>query len=705
MATKNEKLLLQALREYETALAGSQDQRDEAREDLSIFDGEGIWDPQLRNSRINDPKGARPCFVISDLGPRVRQITNDVKENKPGIKIRPVDSGADVDTAEVFNGIIRDIEQNSMADIAYEQANWYQTITGLGYFRVILAKNRVDGTPELQIAAIPNPESVLFDAGSLCPIGSEARYVFITEDVPKAEFDESYPDIEAVGWPIGDISTMRLDGWVSESHIRVAEWMRLEDQSTNMIICDDDEEFPEDAYWAMEDRKPVKATRKIVKTVCMWRKMIGNKILKEVELPITYVPVLRVPGDNYIKDGKLVFKGLVRDSRDPVRMVSYMFSSYVESVQVQSKTPYIAAAGQTDTFEQDWSNANIENAAVLHYNPIEDGSGNPLPAPQRQPPPMASQGIITGLTLAQQALKDTSGMGAASLGQKGNEVSGRAIMARQREGDVGSYQYPDNLAKAMRLCGRILLQWIPKVYSNYTVARIIGEDGESDIAHLNPNQPVAKKTVEVTSPTGQIKLRKIYNLGVGRYDVVATVGPSYSTKRVEAAEMMQGLFQQSPEMIQVLGDIYLGNTDIPGAQQMARRLKAMLPPQVQQVDLEEGQEDIPPVLMAQLQQLQAKVQEGQQIVQALASEKEMLEQQLKEKEGEIQAKVHATNTGLRETEIKAMTDVEVATINAESREKIAGLQEQVGHMQAMLKLLMDGINSTAAASAGPKTEA
>jgi predicted nuclease with TOPRIM domain len=138
---------------------------------------------------------------------------------------------------------------------------------------------------------------------------------------------------------------------------------------------------------------------------------------------------------------------------------------------------------------------------------------------------------------------------------------------------------------------------------------------------------------------------------------------------------------------------------------MARRLKAMLPPQVQQVDLEEGQEDIPPVLMAQLQQLQAKVQEGQQIVQALASEKEMLEQQLKEKEGEIQAKVHATNTGLRETEIKAMTDVEVATINAESREKIAGLQEQVGHMQAMLKLLMDGINSTAAASAGPKTEA
>lgn len=697
---KDENLLKLAREQYKSSTDASTDQRNEAAEDMDIYEGEGIWDSTLRNSRLNDPKGARPCLTISDLPPRVRQVTNEVRQNKPGIKIRPVDSDADIDTAEIFNGIFRHIEQQSMSDIAYETANFYQTVTGLGYFRLVEGYEPENLQRELFIRPIHNPDSVRLDPASLCPVASDAQYGFVVEDVPRKEFAREYGDRQAItGWDEGGEGT-NLEDWITEDFVRVAEWMNIEEVSKNYLMTQEGE-LGETEYFDQpkELQKPIMGTRMDRKRFCVWRKIIGNRVLKKVILPITYVPIIRVPGEMFIKNGKVVYKGVVRDSRDAVRMTSYMFSSYVESVGAQSKTPYVAAAGQTDGFEEDWANSNIENAPVLHYNPVSIDGTTALPAPRREPPPMASQGIIQGLVLSQQAMKDVTGMGAASLGQKGNETSGKAILARQREGDVGTFHYPDNLAKAIRHLGRIGLQWIPKVYSERKVARIIGEDGETQTAHLNSQQPMSMQKVPYVGPQGDPKVRKIYNLGVGCYDVVTTVGPSYATKRVEAAEMMTQLFQGAPEMIGLLGDIFLGNQDIPGAQRMAKRLKAMLPPAAAAADQEgEDAPEIPPVVQAKMQELQAKLQEGAQLVEALHAETERLTAELANKNGEIQAKNNATEAGIAEQKIKSLADIHTAEINAESREKIAGLQAQVSHMQQTMQLFMDAINSAGAGS-------
>lgn len=693
-------LLNLAREQFSGATDASSDARSEADEDIDIYEGEGIWDSALRNSRLNDPKGARPCLTVSDLPPRVRQVTNEVRQNKPAIKIRPVDDNADIDTAEVFNGLFRHIEQQSMSDIAYETANFYQTVSGVGYFRLVEELSREEQQRELYIRPIPNPNNVRIDEAAMCPVASDARFAFITEDVPRKEFEREYGKRkEIVGWNEGSDDDDMSD-WITEDYVKIAEWLHLEEDTKNYLQTEDGE-MGETEYFEQpqEARKTVMGTRLERKLVCVWRKIIGNRILKTVTLPISYIPVIRVPGEMFIKRGKVIYKGVVRDSRDAVRMTSYMFSSYIESVGAQSKTPYVAAAGQTEGFEEDWANSNIENAPVLHYNPVSIDGTTALPAPRREPPPMASQGIIQGLVLSQQAMKDVTGMGAASLGQKGNETSGKAIMARQREGDVGTYHYPDNLAKAIRHLGRIGLQWIPKVYAERKVARIIGEDGETQTVHLNSQQPAAMNQVPYTDNRGQLKIRKIYNLGVGCYDVVTTVGPSYATKRVEAAEMMTQLFQGAPELIQVLGDIFLGNQDIPGAQRMAKRLKAMLPPQAAAADQEgEDAPEIPPQVQAQLQQLTAKLQEGAQLIQEIQNEKDQLKAKLESKEGEIAAKNYATQAGIDEQKIKSLADIHRAEIDAESREKIAGLQAQVSQMQHTMQMFMDAVNSAGAAS-------
>lgn len=668
---KEDKLLLLAREQFAESEEAESVIREETREDIRIFDGQGIWPERLRMAREGDPKGARPCLNISDLGPRVHQVTNDFRQNRPAIKIRPVDDNADVETAKIFNGLARHVEQQSDADIAYETANFYQTVSGVGFFR--MTEEMYEGKNELLIKPIANPMSVYMDPFAMDPVGCDARYCFVTEEVPRTVFEREYPKVDLQGWEDG-----MDDGWIQDDSIRVAEWFNIEEKSANKIETEDGE-LSEDEYWDKAQEtgtKPAFRSAKVEKRrVCMWRKIVGNKVLKELELPICYIPVFRMAGETYITEGRRVFKGMVRDSRDAVRMVSYMFSTYVEATALQPKAPFVGVAGQFDGFEAQWAGANSSTDAYLEYNAV-DINGQSAPAPQRSQPPMASQGIMQGLALAQNALKDTSGLGAASLGQKGNETSGKAILARQREGDVSTFHIPDNAAKAIRQCGRVFVQWAPKVYNEPSVARIIGEDGAADQAYLDPDQKESVRKV----PMQDGSIRRIYNIGVGRYDVIAGVGPSYSTKRVEMAETMNQLFQSFPQSFQVLGDIFMETQDGPGTDRMAKRLKAMLPPQAAQAD-HDDETPIPPEVQAQMQQMQAKLQEGAQLVQQLAQENEQLQAQLKSKEGETQARIYAANEDTERTKISAVKDIQIAEMNNESREAIAGLQQQLSYMQ------------------------
>lgn len=668
----NEKKLLELAREqYAEAVEGLSRTREEFEEDLRIFDGEGIWPEQLRRAREGDPKGARPCLNISDLAPRVHQVTNDFRQNRPAMKIRPVDDEADPETAKIFNGLARHVEQSSDADIAYETANFYQTVGGEGWFRMV--EEYCDGSRELAIRPVFNTCSVKPDPFAYDPVGATMRYCFLDEDVPRAVFEREHPGVEAIGWDGDD-----QYGWVTEDTIRVCEWFHIETKSKNRIKTAQGE-VSEDEYWttAQEtgEKPQVMGTYEDKRTVVVWRKLVAGKVLKTVELPITWIPVFRMAGESYIKDGKPVMKGLVRDSRDSVRMVSYMFSTYVEATALQPKAPFVGAAGAFDGFEDQWAAANSDNAAYLEYNTV-DVNGNPAPPPQRSQPPLASQGIMQGLALAKDALKDTSGLGAASLGQKGNETSGKAILARQKEGDVSTFHLADNGAKAIKHCGRVFVQWAPKVYDESKVARIIGEDGSADKAYLDVDQPEAMRKI----PQSDGSIRKIYNLGVGKYDVVASVGPSYTTKRVEQAEMMNQLFQSFPESFQVLGDIFMENQDGPGTDRMAKRLKAMLPPPAAQAD-EDEEQAIPPQVQAQMQQLQAQLQEGKSIVEELMQENDQLKAKEQAKDAEIRAKIYAEDEATAREKIKAAAQIQVTEMNNETKELIAGLQHALSEAQ------------------------
>ena len=506
------------------------------------------WPERVLNARVNDPNGPRPVLTINKLPQHIRLVTNEQRQNRPSIKVLPVDDKADPETAEVLNGIIRHIEYASDADIAYDTAGELQVKIGEGYVRV-LTQYAENATPETQeqticIAPIRNSFSVYLDPDGLKrdPTGRYCKWGFITDEMSEDEFKREFPDAAALDWEQGtgeDYAPWLVDG----DRVRIAEYFYVEETGEG----------------------PTK--QKLVR----WCKLNGFEIMQKRDWAGKFIPIVRMVGNEDDVEGLLVTSGVIRNAKDAQRMYNYMASAEVEIVALAPKAPWVAPAGSFEGFEADWKDSNIKNFPYLEYQVIDGADGKPLPAPQRMPAPQPPAAIIVAKQAAADDLQSTMGQYNPSLGAEASEKSGKAIIARQRQADIGTFHYIDNQGKAIRQLGRIILDLIPKVMDTQRIVRILGEDGEPDTAMIDPSMPQA-----VISQQTERGVMEVFNPTIGEYDVRVTTGPSYTTKRQEAAEFMAQILQGNKELMGVMGDLYFQMLDVPGAEKIAERIKRQI---------------------------------------------------------------------------------------------------------------------------------
>lgn len=637
-------ILTVARSRLDMAVAALSESREDEIDDLRFFagspDNHWQWPADVlatRGAVQGQTINARPTLTINKLPQHVRQVTNDQRQNRPGAKVIPVNDEADVEVADIFNGLIRHIEYISDADVAYDTACENQVAYGEGYIR-LLTEYCDDNTfdQDIKIGRIRNSFSVYMDPLIQDPTGADAKWCFITEDLTKAEYERLYPDatpistLQSLG--VGDQS---ISNWLDEDTIRIADYYYIDyDKATLNLYPGNQTAFegtPEDKMLKEHFGKPVNkrvSDRPKVKHC----KINGYDILEENDWAGKWIPVIRIVGNEFEVDGRLYVSGLVRNAKDAQRMYNYWVSQEAEMLALAPKAPFIGYGGQFEGYEDKWKTANTNNWPYLEVNPdVTDGQGGVMPLPQRAQPPMASSGLLQAKSGAAEDIKSTTGQYNASLGMGSNERSGKAILARQREGDVGTYHYGDNLARGVRHIARQIVDLAPKIYDTQRIARIIGEDGETKMVKINPDQPTPVN--KIVDEQG-IVIEKIYNPGVGKYDVVATTGPGYATKRQEALEAMAQLLQGNPQLWQVAGDLFVKNMDWPGAQEMSKRFAKTIDPKLLADD------DKSPQLQAAEQQIEAMGQEMQQMHQMLMSVQQSMESrdvQVKEFKAEVDA--------------------------------------------------------------------
>lgn len=626
----DDKLLEEIKRNYRIAVDAHSACRLSQLDDLKFAagspDNKWQWDTEALASRSGGTGvSVRPTLTINQLPQHIHQVTNDQRQNRPAIKVLPVDDKADPETAKVFNGIIRHIQVSSDADLAYDTACESQVTHGEGYFRIVAEYCDPESfDQDLRFKRIRDPFSVRMDPRIQIPTGEDARFCFIETEMSKEEFESEYPDAEPISWPTNDVN---MPLWTRGDSIVVAEYYRVVQEKATLCMWEDGSvSLGEDERKQYQDRgiqqlmkdgKPVERTTTIPKV--KWCKTNGFQILGDQKtVPGPFIPVFRVVGNEWVIEGEIVVSGIVRNAKDPQRMVNYWTSQEAEMLALAPKAPFVIAAGGVEGFEAKWNTANVVNYPYLEYNPIVLDGNVPAPPPQRMAPPMPSQGIIEAKLQALDAVKQTTGQYNPSLGAASNEVSGKAIIARQKETDVGTYHYVDNLDRAMRSAGRYCVDTIPVYYDRKRVARILGEDGKPDHATIDPQSPQAH--VEQKGEDGAIE--HIYNPSVGKYDVVSTVGPGYTTKRQEAAEFMATVLQGNKELMAVMGDLYFEMLDVPGADEIAERIKRTIDPKLLG-DENDGKKD------PRLEQAMGMIEQLSQQLNEVTSELESAEHKIK----------------------------------------------------------------------------
>lgn len=668
---EGEDLLHEAKEAFEKASNHEKDNRATALDDIRFARLGEQWPADIVAQREQEH---RPCLTINKMPSFIRQVVNDARQNKPSIKVHAADNGADPRTAEVINGLIRNIEYTSNADVAYDTAIEASVAGGFGYWRVTADYAYEDAFElDLKIERIANQFSVYGDPNSTCADSSDWDTAFIVDRISKDEFKRRYGkktniDGEKVTVDWTSNAWSGPSDWLNEDGVLIAEWWRRTDFEEEVVKLSnghvykaaDLDENPELQAAIASGALSETARRTITRKKVTQTFMSGADILETNEWQGCYIPIVPVYGDEIVVQGKRYFRSLIYNAKDAQRMFNYWRTSSTELVALAPKTPWIGRKGTFDSDASNWATSNTKSHSYLEY----DGE-----APQRQP---LDSGVAAGSMQeamnSSDDMKSVMGIYDASLGARSNETSGKAIMARQREGDVATFHFIDNLARAIRHTGRILIDLIPKVYSAERMIRVIGEDGTQKKIQLNPAQGVPVQTqpkpMNPNDPEPNkeeldeqgVPTLEIHNLTLGKYDLTVTTGPSYTTQRQEAAEQMMQLLQSFPQAAPVIGDLLAKSLDWPGADEIADRLEKLVPGNNNQ---------IPP-------ELQQQIDQGKEQLMSLTQEN----QQLKQTVAQDQAKAQADA-------MKARVDMEKIELEREKlvleHEKIALSREQMVH--------------------------
>ena len=552
---------------FESVQEAEEENRENANADIRFARLGEQWDESDRNKRARD---GRPTLTINRMPAFIRQVTNDARLNTPSVKVHPVDDSADPECAEILNGLIRNIQISSNADEAYDTALIDAVTGGFGYFMIDVDFAYNDTfEQDILVKRIANPFTVYGDPRSTGADSSDWNSAFITDMMSRKDFEEEFPEAEAVHWDEDFEADNDLD-WITEESVRVADYWKRTQVDRPIVLLSNGEIVDEEVYGENKDYFDIQGIQvENERTVKSWKvkryTLSGKEVLEEIDWPGMYIPIIPVYGEENWVDGKRYFKSLIRDAKDPQRIYNYWRTASTELVALAPKAPFIGPVGSFDEDGDKWATANTESHPYLQY----DGQI----APQRQPFAGPPAGALQEALNASDDMKQVLGMFDASMGAPSNETSGRAIMARQREGDVSTFHFIDNLNRAIQHAGKIMLDLIPHVYSGERIVRVLGEDEKPENVQVNQPIPMMDEQGQpMMDDMGQPQAR-IYDLTKGKYDLVVRSGPSFTSRREEAATQMMELLRVFPEAAPIIGDIFARNLDWPGADEISKRLE------------------------------------------------------------------------------------------------------------------------------------
>jgi hypothetical protein len=600
---KDEELIRLAVKRYKRAAESESDNRAKALEDLKFKAGDQ-WPAEVRAQRMADK---RPCLTINSIPTFTHQIENDIRQNRPGINISATGMKSNNESAEIFSGLIRAIERNSAAEIAYDTAAISAIDIGFGYIRILTEfENESSFDQVIVIRRVRNSFTVLLDPERQEPDGCDAKWGFVSEMVDRDEYKEKWPDASEVAW--NERATGQdLKHWITRDQIRIAEYFTVDHEMKKLVrLSNGHVGYEDDLADSVKDlismgSLTVEQEREVECQKVMWYRITAEDVLERQEWLGKWIPIIEVIGDEIDIEGRVDRFGVIRNAKNPARMKNYWSTAKAEFIALQPKSPWIGPEGSFDGHENEWKVSNVKSMPYMEYVPVLLENGQYAQPPTRQMAPQVPQGYVEAEQAAQQDMMRTTGIRFdASLSERVYDESGKALHELRGLNDIGSAHYADNLKRSLRFVGRQLVDLIPKISPSARMFSILKEDGTDALVKVDPTAPKAIGRLNQGQNEPPLK---VFNPNIGEYEVTVTIGPSYATRRIEAQEQITKLAQSLPQSAMILAPLIAKYSDWPGANEAYKMLLASLPPGVQSVETN----NLPPAVQAMIQSLQQKI--------------------------------------------------------------------------------------------------
>lgn len=597
---------------FNSARAADRNERILSSEDtrFAINDDGCQWDDATRKIR-EEAAPPRPCLVMNKIPEKIDQAEGEFRKLKPSIKVKAVDNKADPKIAEIIAGIIRHIEYNSNARAAYNTSHSCVLHGGRGAWRINVEDAKDDPfEKDIIIERVPNPLSVTWDQSAKKVDRSDARFMFISEDILEETFKSKYPNAAMAGWSSDDLN----NGWRADGVVRVCEYWWKEEETVEAYRVQRGD--VEETVWELKEGETPKEVKKVKKDKIKWFLMSGLEIL---EGPFEdwlgrHIPIILEFGKETNVNGICKTRGMVRFGKEPQRMYNYWTSTEAESIALAPKAPYLATAAMIGKYKEMWDTASTKNWPYLLF---DHDPKMPGAAPKREMPPQVSTAMIQAKATMEHDIMSAMNVYAASLGDQGQETSGVAIQARQRQGSIGGFGYTDNFETSLIWSAKVLMDLIQPIYSSERIIRIRGESGSEHVVPINMRResPIAQnQMIDESFIVNNEGSEYINDLSIGKYDIVATIGPSYTTQREESLDTLLRVLETMPRLAEISADLIVGLLDMPMSDELMVRAKKLVPQNMRSLEPGEEQEQPQgpsPEEMFKMKEIEIKFQEQQ----------------------------------------------------------------------------------------------
>ena len=664
--------LQKARRMYQQDVDADRHNIEPAREDIQFVIGDQ-WDLKTKQKRTRLNK---PVLTVNRLPAFVAQYLGSWQQTDTTMKLMPMKGGSRT-IAEVRQGLLRTIIRTPIAKHATYTAMETAYIGGIGNFGLELVDNKYDiFDKDMQLVAFDDPFQVIWDRSSREPTGADAMHCFAMHYITRDDFKKAYPDAPNVSdWGGDDVdySVMTAHGWEIDEMLRICHFWQMQEEPATVGIELDSNDVVDITDWDDEqiengikrDDEGNLITRETVRPYAECYVLAGNQVLDgPFRLNISRLPVFRVEGWA-LQEASVRYRwGFVRNAKDPQRLHNYWRSVLAEELMKSVASKWLLdhsamKSGLADHFRQ----AHLSGDNVLFWDSQADGA-----KPEFIEPPRVNQAVMTEAGMTVQDIKDVTNKHEASLGVRSNEVSGKAINARQKVSELGDRIYLENMNMALAECAKVMNELIPEVYDTNRTIMITGDDDQVVVQEINGD-------FDDDSP----------DITKGKYELTYTTGPSYATKREEATETLLTMMNHMPQTANVIGDIIARNMDIPGSDEIATRLTMMMPDGV--VDKERLPER--DRLRVEAMQQRQQEQQDQNMQMQMMQFKKMLEEQ----DAKIQnlmsqaAKNMAQASGVG-------ADIDVKAFNAEADYEIRSTQNDLKAAEVGVKLDKNDLDAT-----------